>query len=329
MTLAPDTATHVRLHRHHAMGTEFLLYLDATELDATGERTLVQAVFDEVGRVEAIFSRFQPTSEISRLNQTAAEGPVVTDPEVFQMLTVAQSLWKMTGGAFDVALGKLSSAWGCATKSPQLPTTDALIQAQAASGMAQIVLDPEWRTVQFLTPGVELDLGAFAKGYAVDCALHVLATQGISALLNAGNSSIAASGGPFSSAWPIEVRSPQLPLAAPQTLARVLLHTNSMGSSGIMEQKLEQGGQTYSHLLDPRNRAADPREQARTAQVLQATVLAPTAALADALSTAMFVLGPEEGAAALASFPATAALWIVAEDGLPRSIEHHWPASCS
>ena len=322
-------STTVRLHRHLAMGTEFLLYLEPAEMSETDERTLVQAVFAEVDRVESIFSRFRPASEISRLNRMAAQGPVVTDPEVFQMLSVARSLWQLTGGTFDVAMGRLSRAWGFAQKSPHMPDKEELVSARAASGMAQVVLDPEWRTVSFNTPGVELDLGAFAKGYAVDCALHLLTAQGVPGLINAGNSSLAASGEPFESGWPIEVCSPQLPSVPAQTLSRVLLHTNSMGSSGIMEQKLEQGGQTFSHLFDPRTLGAEPGEQVRTAQVLQASVLAPTAALADALSTALFVLGPVEGAAVLVSFPAMAALWVLAEEGQIRSIEHNWPASCA
>lgn len=317
--------TSIRLHRHPAMGTEFLLYLNPAGLSVADELTLVQAVFAEIDRVEAIFSRFLPASEISRINQLAADGPVVTDPEVFHLLSLAQSLWRLTAGAFDIALGRLSRAWGFAAKSPRLPDLEEFAQARAASGMSQVRLDHEWRTVQFLAPGLELDLGGFAKGYAVDCALHVLSTNGAAALLDAGHSSLAATGEPFATGWPIEVQSPPLPGCAPQILGRAQLHANAMGTSGIMEQKLDEGGQTYSHLFDPRRAERDSCGQDAAALLLQATVLAPSAALADALSTAMFVLGPAEGAGVLACFPAAAALWIVAEDSQPRAIGHQWP----
>jgi thiamine biosynthesis lipoprotein len=309
-----DQNLNIRLHRHLAMGTEFLLYADATEMDETAERTIVQAVFAEVDRVEAIFSRFQPSSEISRINRMAALGPVVTDPEVFHLLVLARSLWQLTHGAFDVSLGRVSQAWGFAHKAPHLPDPEELTRARAASGMAQVALDAEWRTVEFLVSGLELDMGALAKGYAVDCALHILRMSGVAALVNAGNSSVAATGEPFATGWLVEVAAPAGPGCSPETISRVPLHTNAMGSSGIMEQKLEQGGQTFSHLFDPRSVEGGQGEQATGAQLLQTSVLAPNAALADALSTAMFVLGPVEGAAVLASFPAT--------------VKHNWPALC-
>lgn len=308
------------------MGTEFLLYLDTAEMNATEERTLVQAVFAEVDRIESLCSRFQPSSEISRINRLAATGPVVTDPEIFSLLEEARSLWQQTEGAFDIALGRLSRAWGFAEKSPHLPNAEALAAARSASGMAQVKLDPEWRTVEFLAPGLELDLGAFAKGYAVDSALEVLRSNGAAALLDAGHSSLGAVGEPFRSAWPIAVQTPAQASGAAQTLACVLLHARCMGSSGIMEQKLEEAGQIFPHLFDPRSSGIGPCGPSGAARLLQVTVLAPTAALADALSTALFVLGPVDGARVLDGFPESAALWIVGEDGQTHAHRHQWPA---
>jgi thiamine biosynthesis lipoprotein len=322
-----DTNPNIRLHRRLAMGTEFLLYLDPAELDPAAERTLVQAVFAEVDRVETIFSRFRPSSEISRINQLAPLGPVVTDPEVFGLLLQAESIHQLTHGAFDVALGRLSRAWGFAQRSPHLPDPEELAQAQSASGMALVSLDRTWRTVHFLAEGVELDLGALAKGYAVDCALSVLHAAGAAALVDAGHSSLAATGEPFATGWPVEVRAPQLPGQEPTLLSSVRLHTNSLGTSGIMEQKFEQGGQSFSHLFDTRSQGIGNRDQDASAQLLQASVLAPTAALADALSTAMFVLGPVEGSAALAAFPGSAALWVTAQAGCIRTAGYNWPAA--
>ena len=324
--MTPDPST-VRLHRHSAMGTEFLLYLNCEGMTESDERTVVQAVITEIERVEAIFSRFRPTSEISRINRLASEGPVVTDPEVFHLLQLAQTLWYATRGAFDIALGRLSAAWGFANKTPHLPDAEELAASHAAFGMAQVELDAEWRTVRFLVPGLELDLGALVKGYAVDCLHQLLTISGVAAFVDAGHSSLTATGAPFASDWPVLVESPALFGLEPQPLSRVLLHTNSMASSGIMEQKLEQGGQTFSHLFDPRSVEGGQGEQATGAQLLQTSVLASNAALADALSTAMFVLGPAEGAVVLASFPGTAALWIVNDGGRIGTVEHNWPAT--
>jgi thiamine biosynthesis lipoprotein len=316
------------------MGTEFCLYL--AQADEAEGRAVFQAVFEEIDRVEATFSRFLPSSEISRLNRLAAQGPVVTDPEVFRLLTEAQALWQKTGGVFDVALGRLSRAWGFAERAPHLPEAEALAEATAAAGMALVELDAEWRTVRFLQPGVELDLGAFAKGYAVDCALAVLRQAGVAGLIDAGSSSIAAVGEPFESGWRVAVPNPAE--TAGNCLAELTLGSRALSSSGIMEQKFQQDGRTYSHLLDPRKMvgssegetAAPVSAQAEAVaadrrQLLQATVLAPTSALADALSTAMFLLGPEQGAAVLDQFEDCAALWVFSGPAGVGWQDHHWP----
>ena len=323
----------VRVHRHLAMGTEFCLYLQrpVTEMQEAEERTLLQAVFAEVDRVEAIFSRFRASSEIARLNRLAAEGPVVTDPEVFSLLFEAKRLWEKSGGAFDVALGRLGRAWGFADRAPHMPTREELTEAEAAAGMALVALDPEWRTVEFLRPGVELDLGAFAKGYAVDCSLGVLCGAGASGLLDAGHSSLAAVGEPFENNWKIEVRAPVMQGAEGALLDAIPLGCRAMGSSGIMEQKFEADvcvashPRVVSHLFDPRR----GRREERRRQMLQTTVLAETAALADALSTALFVLGPEEGRAIAEIFENCAALWIFEEAGALHIAECNWPGVLS
>jgi thiamine biosynthesis lipoprotein len=347
-----------RVHRHRAMGTEFCLYLEALDQEhaEANERACFQAVFEEIDRVEAAFSRFRASSEISRLNRQAALGPVVTDPEVFRILAETQSIWLKTGGAFDIALGRLSRAWGFAERAPHVPEPEAIAEALSASGMALVALDAEWRTVQFLQPGVELDLGAFAKGYAVDCALEQLRAAGVAGVIDAGHSSIAAVGEPFESQWLIEVRLPPLeepqdwsdPLsadcAADRVLSAVPLHGRAMASSGIMEQKFEQGGQTFSHLLDARSApsiaprldrgiapSVNPRKPGSDPArlMLQTTVLAPTSATADALSTALFILGPEEGSAVLSNFENACALWVY-QDAAGIGWQHrNWPGEIS
>ncbi|MDR3724945.1 MAG: FAD:protein FMN transferase [Terracidiphilus sp.] len=353
--LAGTTGEAVRVHRHGAMGTEFWLYLldeggerGADGLSA-GERALVQAVWDEVDRVEGVFSRFRESSEISRLNRMAALGPVVTDPEVFSLLLEGRRLWERTGGAFDIALGRVSRAWGFAERRPRVPEESARKAAEAAAGMALVELDEAWRTVGFARAGVELDLGAFAKGYAVDCALGVLRGVGVAGLIDAGRSSIGALGEPFESGWRVEVLAPVLGLDRPhpshknkdvarmehqpgRLLEAVALHRRALGSSGIMEQKFEESGRTYSHLLDPRGLNARKAERstggaasAEAGQTLQVTVLAPAAAEADALSTALFVLGPDEGAAVMERFKDCAALWVCKDSAGVGTREWNWP----
>ena len=94
---------------------------------------------------------------------------MVTDPEVFQLLATAMEVSRKTGGVFDITVGRLTQAWGFQTGQPAIPDAETLAEAQAVVGWELVTLDPAWRTVEFVRPGVELDAGGIAKGYAVDC----------------------------------------------------------------------------------------------------------------------------------------------------------------
>jgi thiamine biosynthesis lipoprotein len=311
-------AARLRRAAHRAMGTEFTAYIDA--LDDAQARACFQSIVEEIDRVERTFSRFRPASEISRINRLAGGGPMVTDPEVFNLLVAAREVSRKTGGVFDITLGRLTRAWGFAERAPKVPEAQALEEAEKASGWQYLELDPAWRTVQFLRPGMELDLGAIAKGYAVDCVLGVLRAAGVSGVIDAGSSSIAATDGDFAKDWMVSIANP-----ADETrpLGEVRLGGRALSTSGVKEQSFRQDGRIYSHLIDPKVHGFDSGAAAR--QVLQATVLAPRSTLADALSTAMFLLGQEKGSAALAEFPDCSALWICTEGVDVKCQAHRWP----
>lgn len=317
---ASDT---LRARSHRAMGTVFVVYLDAQDDAQAG--ACFDAVFDEIDRLEITFSRFHGSSELSRLNRHAAEGPVVTDPEVFQLLATALDLSEKTGGAFDITVGQLTRVWGFAGRQPRIPEERELAAAKELVGWRNVVLDAAWRTVQFARPGLELDLGAIAKGYAVDRAIEMLRSLGVSALIDAGSSSVAAVGEAFSRGWKVGIANP---LDRALTICEVELGQRALSTSGVREKSFAHEGRIYSHLVDPRtadSRDAMPGTGATAGQVLQVTVLAPSSMLADALSTAMFVLGHEHGSAALAKFADCSALWIYSSvDGI-QCMGHGWP----
>jgi thiamine biosynthesis lipoprotein len=319
--LAVAAGDTLRARSHRAMGTEFVVYLDAE--DGVQARACFDAVFDEIDRLEITFSRFQRSSELSRLNRHAGEGPVVTDPEVFELVATALDLSEKTGGAFDLTVGRLTRAWGFAGGQPRIPEQSELAAAKELVGWGNVILDAEWRTVQFARPGVELDLGAIAKGYAVDRAIDMLRSLGVSALIDAGSSSVAAVGEAFSRGWKVGIANP---LDRGLTICEVELGQRALSTSGVREKSFVHDGRVYSHLLDPRTSdAGEAMPGTGAGQVLQVTVLAPSSMLADALSTAMFVLGHEHGSAALAQFADCSALWIHSEaDGI-RCFGHGWP----
>jgi thiamine biosynthesis lipoprotein len=308
------------------MGTEFAVYLDAA--DDVQAQACFDTVFDEIDRLELTFSRFRPASELSRLNRHAGQGPAVTDPEVFQLLFSALDVSEKTGGAFDITVGQLTRAWGFAERQARIPDGQKLAAAKELVGWRNVELDAKWRTVLFTRPGLELDLGAIAKGYAVDQAIEVLRSAGVSGLVDAGSSSMAATGEAFARDWKVSVASP---VDRGLTICEVELGARTLSTSGVSEQSFVHAGRRYSHLIDPLvDPLIDPRDPApgtcETArQVLQVTVLAPTSMLADALSTAMFVLGHEHGSAALSQFPDCSALWVYSDaDGI-QCMGHRWP----
>ena len=289
------------------MATLFTLRLD--ELDEVRARDCAQAVREEVERIEQTFSRYRPSAELARINRLAASGPVVTDPEVFQMLAVALEVSRRTGGSFDPTIGPLSRLWREAADSAGRQ------KASEAVGWQHVRLDREERSIFFERPGIELDLGAMAKGYAVDRALDVLRACALEGLVDAGSSSMAATPGASATHCGIALSHP---LRADETIGEVRLQGRALATSGVREQSYTHEGRRYSHLLDP-VRPDVP------GNVLQCTVLSAGATVADALSTAFFLLGPERGSQAARGFDDCAALWTVAREGRMECVGFDWP----
>ncbi len=298
-----------------AMGTTVEIRLYAADTSRAGE--LFEAAFSELERVEASLSGYRPSSELCRINAKAALGPVTTDPEVFGLLERAIAFSRRSQGAFDVTVGRLMKAWGFFRGRGSYPSQLALTQARTQTGWRHVELDPARRTVRFLSPGLELDLGAIGKGYALDRvadSLRKLAVAG--ALIGAGQSSYYALGAPPGEpGWSIKVPAPA---HAGRTLSTVRLRDAAVSTSGGYGKSFERAGRHYGHILDPRS--GRPVEG-----MLQVTVLAASAADADALSTSLFVLGAEEGAKLLQGGPGAAALLIDGTLERPAFHSLNWP----
>jgi thiamine biosynthesis lipoprotein len=237
------------------------------------------AALDEIDRLEARLSVFLPDSEISELNRRAAAKPVRVAEDLFDLLRLALALCRATGGAFDAATGALLRAWGFQGGMRRVPADKERLTALASSGSRWVELDQQSRTVRFSQPGVEFNLGAIGKGYAIDRATRIAASAG-PALVQGGQSSLRATGAP-----PAEPRGWKVDLGEP-VIARVHLKDRALGTSGAGNQFFESGGRKWGHILDPRTGWPASR-------LASVSVLARTAAEADALSTAFFVAGPE------------------------------------
>ncbi len=272
-----------------AMACEFEVRFPADQYEH-GTGVALKAL-DLVESLEDQLSYFRPTSEISRINLLAAEEPVKVELGLFDLLRTAAQIHKETEGAYDITAAPLWEAWGFARRAGEIPSDAQLAEARSRVGGQWVELDVAQRTVHFLKPGLRLNLGSIGKGYALDLCAQRLADGGMADfLLHGGQSSVLARGMQNPEAerpWEIGIRHPYQP---GRRMGVVRLRDRALGTSGGQFQSFRYHGRRFGHILDPRT--GWPAEG-----VLSTTVVAPTAALADALSTAFHVMGPERSLA--------------------------------
>lgn len=285
--MAANPEIHALVVGREAMACRFEIVFNAGEHPQDTEAAL--AALDLVDDIESRISIYRDSSEFSRLNATAATAWQRVSADTFALLEKAMELSGRTGGGFDIAAGRLVRTWGFLERQGRTPSAHDLATALGASGSRWLELDRVGRRVRFTRPGVELNPGAIGKGWALDRAVDQLVAAGItSCLLHGGSSSVRAVGrqgpGPRDDhgGWPVGIRHPLRPGVR---LATIALTDRALGTSGSGTQFFIDRGRKLGHILDPRT--GHPAEG-----VLSATVLAPTAAEADALATAAYVLGP-------------------------------------
>jgi thiamine biosynthesis lipoprotein len=238
-----------------------------------------------VHELEAQLSVYRPDSELSRINAGAAATPQAVEPKLFDLLQQCRELVDSTQGTFDPAVRNLVLLWRQSRREGHVPTQGDVDSALAVTGMSHIAIEPAERTIAFDRPGVGFDLGAIGKGFAVDRAVDRLDQHGMpSFLLHGGLSSLYARGEHHGQGgWPVGIKDP---LFTEERYATLLLRDQGMATSGSNIQYFRCQGRRYGHILDPRT--GWPAEG-----LLSVTVIAPTAAQADALSTALYVMGLE------------------------------------
>ena len=273
-----------------AMACEFEVRFPA-ERYRQGTEAALEAL-DVVERLEAELSYFQPGSEISRINALAGDGPVEVSPALFELLGLAMTLYEETEGAYDITATPLWEAWGFARRAGEIPSDAQLAEARARVGGRLVELDAQRHTIRFRRPGMRINLGSIGKGHALDVASQRLTELGVADFLfHGGQSSVLARGfrapdlpderPPELRHWEIGIRDPRQP---GRRLGVVRLQDRALGTSSGQFQSFRHRGHRYGHILDPRS--GWPAEG-----MLASTVVAPTATLADALSTAFYVMG--------------------------------------
>lgn len=312
----PSEMAELFVQSRNAMGTDFEIYLYAR--DGAQARAAFEAAFEEIERLDETLSNYRDTSELSRINRLARDQAVTTDPEVFALLETCLLYSRRSHGAFDMTVGPLMRAWGFFRGEGRYPDEEELRRARQSVGWKHVRLDSATRTVRFAAPGLELDLGAVGKGYAVDRTVGVLREAGVkAALINAGSSTLHAfNAPPGKNGWTVRVPRPG---ERDQTVATVTLRNQSLSTSGSYEKFFELEGVRHCHVMDP-------RQGTPVQGMLQTTLVAADSTTTDALSNAMFVLGPKAGKKLLAAVAGARGLWIVDDSGCQRIIGWRWPS---
>jgi len=279
------------------MGTMFRIVLYAPDTPAAGRAS--SAAFARITALDNTMSDYKPTSELMRLSASAGGPPVKVSADLYRVLEASERVAEQSDGAFDVTVGPEVRLWRRARRQHELPDPVRLTRARELVGYKLLRLDPGERTAQLLKPGMLLDLGGIAKGYAADEALAVLKRFGISRALVAAAGDIAVgSAPPGKPGWriAIEALDPEQDAVHPRIRDSksaiqnryLVLHDAGVSTSGDAEQHVDLGRVRYSHIVDPKTGVALTGHQS-------VTVVARDDFAADGLATAVSVLGPERG----------------------------------
>ena len=246
----------------------------------------IDAAFKEMERIEGVFSKFNENSDVSKINALAGFERVAASEEVFKLTERSVYYSSISSGAFDITVAPLMEVWGFVRRHKSIPDKETIENALEGVGYKNIELDPKKLSVKFLNKKTKIDFGGIAKGYAVDRARDILAAHGIkNGLVNLGGNIFALGRAPGKKKWKIGIEDPR---NKGKLLHSFELTDMAISTSGNYERFFEIGGRRYSHIINPIT--GEPCQG-----IISVTVVADSAEQADALSTAIFVMGEEKG----------------------------------
>jgi thiamine biosynthesis lipoprotein len=280
----------------YLMGT----WCDLVIFDPPAGPDVAQSAFREIARLETVLSSWDQTSEVSRLNASAGQGPQRVSDDLAAVIDESLSICATTKGAFDPSVGPLVRAWGFYTETPVTPAPDSGRAAASHVGCNQVRVNRQSRSV-VLADGMALDFGGIGKGYAVDRAMDILRERGVTrAKVDFGSSSLGFLGR-VDGGWPVVIADPR---DRDTPLVTFRISEGSVSTSSQQERYFESDGRRYGHIFDPRlGRPVESR-------LLSVTVIMGRGSAADALSTGLFVMGAAEGKRLISRLPDVAAVFV-------------------
>jgi thiamine biosynthesis lipoprotein len=284
-----------------------------------GKDSTYREIFLKVREIENLMSVNIPSSDISRINENSGVAPVRVSEETYKVIERALYYAKLSGGAFDPTVGPLVSLWGIGNE-PRVPSQEEINQALTLVNWRNVELNPQERSVYLTQRKMALDLGAIAKGYAADEAVGIAKRAGVKrALIDLGGDIVILGEKADKSPWRVGIQYPDkergeiigfLQITPDSGLKKTVV------TSGVYERFFEEDGIRYHHLFSPSigypahlSEAAHLTEAA-TNSLLSVTIITEVSMDADALSTAVFVLGYDKGIALIETLPETEAVFV-------------------
>ena len=303
----PDVAADHRVQagERRLMGTQFTIQIVCADREK-GQRVIEEA-FAEVARVEALLSTYRDDSEINDVNRAAGGQPVAVSDELFEVVERSIAFSELTEGAFDITFAGCGRLWSVSQQ--RIPSNDEIAACLPLVDYRKIELDPERRTIRLTERDMRIGVGGIAKGYGVDRAAAVIEKHGVDNYIVNGGGDIRVSGRhPDERPWKVGIADPR---NSGQLLGAFGVEEGAVVSSGDYERFFERDGVRYHHIIDPR--AGRPARRS-----VAVTVIATGALDADAISTGLFVLGPQDGIALVEQLDYVEAL-IIAPDLTPHA----------
>ena len=252
--------------------------------DEEGAKKAALQAFQEIKRIEQLMSPWINSSDVTRINRSAGEEWVKVSPETLRVIKKAKEISELSEGGFDITVGPLTQLWRIARERGIPPSTEELKRKLDLVNFRNLMIDQEGK-IFLRKKGMAIDLGGIAKGHAVDRAFELLRTLGYKNLIVNAGGDLRVGGSKIDQPWSIGIQDPR---SSEKIMATVTISDSAIATSGDYEKFFMYQGKRYHHIFNPRNGL--PAEECQSV-----TIICHEGMMADALATAVFVLGPEKG----------------------------------
>jgi thiamine biosynthesis lipoprotein len=290
------------------MGTFARVVVIAKDSDTAGK--CIESAFTQINKVDDLMSDYKSDSEISSVNRDGFDKAVQLSPSTCEVLQRSIEFSKLTDGAFDITVGPLVELFRKAKRKQEIPSQDEIVDAKSKVGFEKLKLDGQKRTVQFTVEGMQLDLGGIAKGYAVDKAVETMQSHGaVGGMVDLGGD-IRCFGAPLKGRdhWVIGLQNPNMgkDSVGREVLLKLKMTNGAIATSGDYQQFILIEGKRRSHIINRKTGTS-------TEGLSSVTIIADNATNADALATAVSVMGSENGFELIEKIIGTEAILITSE----------------